>query len=512
MAIPERAVDQPPSSVSTKAAPRILRDSAFNLIGLGFPLVVALIAIPPLVRGLGTDRFGVLTLAWLVIGYFSLFDLGLGRALTQVVAERLGHHQGDQAPLLVWPALGIMTALGIVGAIVLTAISPWLVEFVLKIPESLRTETLTAFYILAAAIPVVVVTTGLTGILSAFGRFAVLNALRIPLGVFTYMGPLLVLPLSHSLVTVTAVLAMGRVAAAAAYFVACSPLMPRTSVSELWDMAELRPLFRLGAWMTVSNLVSPLMVYIDRFFIGAAISVSAVAFYATPYEMITKLLIIPSAMISVLLPAFASSHKTEPAVLSGLLARGAKYVGLTVFPIAALVTSFAPEALRWWLGRDFAAHSTLVLQVIAIGVFINSLAQVSFTLLQGIGRPDVTAKFHILELPLYILTLAWAVRTYGIDGAAFVWTGRVALDALLLFIVATGLVSNGGAMRARGVAVVALCVLSLSLPIAIDATLWRAALAAFQLAIFSVVAWHKLLGPAERSKVRSLVGTALRMT
>ena len=69
---------------------RLARNSALNLLGLCSPLLVAIVAIPILIRGLGTDRFGVLTLVWVVIGYSSLFDLGLSRALTKIVAEKLG--------------------------------------------------------------------------------------------------------------------------------------------------------------------------------------------------------------------------------------------------------------------------------------------------------------------------------------------------------------------------------------------------------------------------------------
>lgn len=69
---------------------RFTRDVLWNLVGTGLPMLVAIPAIPALISGLGAARFGVLTLAWVVVGYFSLFDLGLGRAMTQLVAEKLG--------------------------------------------------------------------------------------------------------------------------------------------------------------------------------------------------------------------------------------------------------------------------------------------------------------------------------------------------------------------------------------------------------------------------------------
>src|SRR5258705_13553401 len=67
----------------------LARNAVWNLLGNGTPMIVAVVCIPILIRGLGKERFGVLTLVWAVIGYASLFDLGLGRALTQLVARKL---------------------------------------------------------------------------------------------------------------------------------------------------------------------------------------------------------------------------------------------------------------------------------------------------------------------------------------------------------------------------------------------------------------------------------------
>ena len=61
-------------------------------------VVVAIFSIPILIRDLGTDRFGVLALAWAIVGYASLFDLGLGRALTQLVAQKLGADPARRNP------------------------------------------------------------------------------------------------------------------------------------------------------------------------------------------------------------------------------------------------------------------------------------------------------------------------------------------------------------------------------------------------------------------------------
>src|SRR5215472_10790399 len=83
----------------------LARNSVWNLIGFVVPMLVAVFCIPILIRGLGKERFGVLTLAWALIGYASLFDLGLGRALTQFAARKLGLGNEDEIPSLVWTSL-----------------------------------------------------------------------------------------------------------------------------------------------------------------------------------------------------------------------------------------------------------------------------------------------------------------------------------------------------------------------------------------------------------------------
>ena len=68
----------------------IAGNTLWNLLGNCFPVVVAVVCLPILKRGLGTERLGIISLAWVVIGYFGLFDLGLSRALSKLVAARLG--------------------------------------------------------------------------------------------------------------------------------------------------------------------------------------------------------------------------------------------------------------------------------------------------------------------------------------------------------------------------------------------------------------------------------------
>ncbi len=412
---------------------RLARNALWNFGGLAAPMLVALFAIPLLIEGMGKERFGLLAIVWMGVGYFSLFDLGLGRALTRMVAERLGRNASEDLGKLVWTALFLIAALGALGAVVVLSLAGPLVERVLAVAPALQGEAIAAFRILAVGLPLVVVTSALVGLLEAYQRFRVIAAVRLPLGLLTFAGPLLSLQFSPSLAWATAVLLFGRCVALAAYFHAaaatCAALeRPQRPAREL-----MAPLFRFGGWLTVTNIVGPLMTYLDRFFVGGLLSMTAVAHYATPYEVLSRVQVLPQAVLGVLFPALSTAAATGArerlVVLYGAAAQGLSAVML---PLTAGFFLLAPEGLALWLGDDFRAASTLVVLWLAAGWMINSLALPAFTVLQSVGRPDLVAKIHLAELLPYIGVLWVLIEHYGIAGAAAAWTLRVLADTVLM--------------------------------------------------------------------------------
>jgi O-antigen/teichoic acid export membrane protein len=411
----------------------LARNTFLHFLGQALPLVFALVALPPVVRALGQDRVGLLSLAWAAIGSFSLFDLGLGRALTQLVAKNLGRGDSGDAAALFWNSTIVMGIVGLSAAGTLWFAAPWMVRELFHIPPELRPEALEAIRWLAPTLPFVIHTAGLTGILAAYQRFGVMSAVRIPVAALMYLGPLLSMPFSHRVVPVIAILAASRVLGWLAYLVTCFRIVPGARHPVMPTRSRLVPLLRFGGWMTLSNAIAPLMVYLDRFVLAAMVPVAEVAFYAVPYEVVTKLWIVPGTVASVLLPAFATTHERDRCRMAFLYRRGVKYVLFGLVPAVLALVTLAPEVLRSWMGGEFAVRGAPVVRLLAVGVLLNSLAYVPVGLLQGAGRPDLVAKLQLMETPFYVAGLWVATSRYGIEGAAAAWMIRVLVDTLALF-------------------------------------------------------------------------------
>jgi len=479
----------------------IARNAILNLAGHATPLLAALFLVPALVARLDAGRFGFLSLAWILVGYFSLFDLGLGRALSRLMAERSAAARAAQLPALSRTALTLTFTLGAAAGALLFAAAGPVCTRLLNLPAEMQGEAITALRILALCLPLVTLTAALRGLLEGGHRFGWVNAMRIPLGVLTFAAPLAAAIAVPGLVALAVSLALVRLVALAAHWVVCARLYPGLTAIGVPTRGAAREMLGFGAWLSVSNIVGPLLVYLDRFVIGAILAVSAVAYYTAPYEVITRLWLVPAALTGVLFPAFAASDR---ALLLARYRMGIKAVLAAIFPLAVGGALFAAQWLEAWLGAEYANQGAWAAKLLCIGVLLNCLAYLPFTLLQARGRADLVAKTHLAELPAYLLLLAVTVPVYGIGGAALAWALRCAGDAAALFWLAHRKVLPGEAVLTGPQS--AVIVLAL---VAVAGSLWpgtpeaRWLYAAAIACVFAPLIWLVLFDRDDREMARN---------
>lgn len=491
----------------------VARNTIWNLAGQALPMLVALVSMPFLISGLGPERFGFLAIAWVVVGYFGLFDFGLGQAITRSLADILNRGAASEVPRLVWNAILANIALGLAGGTLLAFIGPWLAEHALRLPHAIRAEGVAAFYVLAASVPFVVLSSALRGVLEAAGRFDLVNLVKIPVSMVNYAAPLAVLLFTTHLGVVVLVIALGRVVACLAYWYLMASRL--ASIRGAWtpSIEPIKPLLRFGGWLTVTNILVPVIVSVDRFIISAAVSISAVAYYAAPYEVITKLWVFSGALLGVLFPIFSSFKDAHGSRIAALADRAVLVLTAATLPIVAIALGFADELLTLWLGADFASQSSTVARWLAVGVFVNVLAQVPLTAIHGLGRADITAKLLGLELIGYV-ALAWTLaERFEVGGVAFAWAVRALANAAILFFLLTRLAprpADAGVNWSKVVSAAAF--LAFFGGIGIAGT-WDLGLrlAAFGLGFVGLCywLWARLLTVADRSWMRQLLGRTL---
>src|SRR5439155_6474815 len=281
---------------------RVARHTVYNIVGQTVPLLVGLVAMPIMIRSLGEVRFGLLALMWAIIGYFSLLDLGLGRATTKFVAEALAEQDARRARQVAGFAAAGQTALGVVAGAVLAAVTPWVVAELLRVPAGLRVEAGQALRWLALSVPFVVLSLNLRAVLEGAQRFDLANLIRAPQGALGFLIPAIAAPRGVGLAGIVALLLALRVVTCWATWIAVRVALPGFRW-ELRPTRELvRPLIGYGGWVAVSTVVGPLLTYLERFVLAAVAGVGTVAYFAAPYEAISRLLLVPASLAGGLFP------------------------------------------------------------------------------------------------------------------------------------------------------------------------------------------------------------------
>src|ERR1039458_9539689 len=102
----------------------VAKNSLLNLLGQILPMLVGVVTIPYIVRGLGVNGYGILSIGFMVLGYFSMFDLGLSRATVKFVAQNMSPDKVHKVPELVWTSLCLLVGSGCVGGILGAAFVP----------------------------------------------------------------------------------------------------------------------------------------------------------------------------------------------------------------------------------------------------------------------------------------------------------------------------------------------------------------------------------------------------
>ena len=415
----------------------LAKNVLWNLLGQILPAIAAFISVPFIIKGLGIERFGILVILIGILAYVGLLGNGFVLALIQSLSEKLGNNKVElrHSASMIRSMLVILFFISILSSFLLLIFHPQLVKQLLKIPVDLQSETAAAFQLLVLIIPCNVIIAGLRGILYAQQSFYLSNLVQIPIGIILAVCPLLTIPFSISLVPIFVFMLIIHVIALCWYSILLKRMVPSLFSIRAVQISDIKSLLCSGGWMFISGIVGSFMLYLDRFVIGSVVSMSAVAFYAIPYDFVTKLWLIPGALCGPLLPAASITHTSDLIRTQKIYMKGLKFVFISLMPFILLLITFSYEGLYYWINPDFASKAYRVGQWLSIGVLINSMAQVSLFMIVSAGRTDIIGKLHLLELPFYVLILFIFVREWGIAGASWAWVMRVSVDAILIFVI-----------------------------------------------------------------------------
>lgn len=407
----------------------LIKNSMWNLGGYVIPSLIIIPSLGYLARVLGPELFGIYTIAIAIVGYAGIFDVGISRAIIREIA--LFRNDLHERKKIISTASVFILTFSSVCMILLYLNMGELVRL-LNVSDKYFSEVLSSLKLLLLTIPFFLVNQLWLSILEGDEKFANINLQRTISSSMIAGLPAVFVIFMHSLYSAILGLVIARLLSLLITYLVV--LHSKIELGFTFHKDTFKRLIFFGGWITVSNIISPVMVYFDRFIVSNVIGAASVAFYTIPSEAVSRLGILPAALSRAIFPKL-SSLKNHSDIRSQL-SLSYKLACATCLPVVIFGIIFSPQIIYYWMGAGYVENCVPVLRILLIGFFFNSIAQIPFASIQAAGKARTTALLHCAEIAPYLLFLYFMIDHFGIIGAAYAWSARMLIDCVILLMLA----------------------------------------------------------------------------
>lgn len=376
-------------------------------------------------RGLGPDAYGVFSLCFAVISMVSALTIfGLPNAIERYVP----YHKADKSKVrgIIFFTLQIGLITGFAAMIILFFLSSILSINVFNNPQIL--DPLKIFLL---SIPALSILTLYESISRAFKKveypvytrniiYSVINL--IAAGVSVYFGFGIIGIAYGFLISVLISLV-------------CIFILVEQVANIIFDKTKpsfIRKEIMNFSWpLTLAGMFGLIIGWIDTIFLGYFMNETYVGLYNSAIPTVNLLLVIPSAVISILVPTTAellSKQKMIEIKQSFLIC--SEWVFFINFPVFLVFILYPQQILNILFGSAYTAAGTAFV-ILSIGFFMFSIIQPALKLLELLTKTRfylvITASAAALNIILNVLL----IPLYGINGAAI----ASAASFILLFAI-----------------------------------------------------------------------------
>jgi O-antigen/teichoic acid export membrane protein len=402
------------------------RNVLYSLTGWIVPVALGVIATPIIVRSLGPHEYGIYAL---ILGFIAYsFNFNIGRATTKYVAEYRASGDTGKIPEIISATFAVNLFVGLVGIGLILVSGPWIVGSVFQIDETLRAETLTALNISAFIIFGLMLSQVFISVIQGVNRFDVFSKIQNATSLVMISGNVLLALAGYGLIALLYWNLLATSLSVILAAISAARLLPEFSLSLRVKADAIRQVVRYSSAIVGYQIVANILLLFERGWITAKLGSEALTYYVVPMTLGMLLHgLIGSSMLTFF--PIASATGSDRTQLLSLYKKASKAVTfIVVFAVVSLIALNAP-IMRFWVGDDFAANSSVTLIFHSLSFGIIAIAVIAHQTAEGLGFPSfgfwMILSIMVVGLPLMVIL----TNPYGNIGVA---AARLAGFSLML--------------------------------------------------------------------------------
>jgi O-antigen/teichoic acid export membrane protein len=397
---------------------KIFRNTAYNVIGRFWSIIVGIILIPYIVSHIGVERFGVWSIIGVITGYFGLLDFGIGTSFVKYIAEFYTRKEFSRISRVVSTGVTFYFILGIVIMAIAFIFISALLGF-LKVPAGLYNEARFAF-----VIGIMIFTA--SNALSPFGaiqaglqRMDVSTMIAVFLSALNVAGTVFFIERGFGLRGLMVNNAMIFCVSSVLTVIFSRKLLPELRFNPfLLDKKILKELFSFGYKLQVSRLANIISFQTDKVLISYFLGIGSVTFYQLGSSITQQVRQMALLSVSAFVPAVSELEaKSGQKALKEFYLVGSKYLILISIPLTFFLMADARLIIQAWMGKGYNL-AAWVIMVLAPGYCMATISGVASSIAMGVARTDLDMKFGIVAAVLSLVLNIILVIKIGFIGVA----------------------------------------------------------------------------------------------
>jgi O-antigen/teichoic acid export membrane protein len=397
----------------------LLRNAFSNLLGAVIPALVALGTVPLVVKGLGDANYGVYSLVTAIVGYFAVIDINVTAGSVKFIAEFNAHKDQRRIDETVFFGLTVYSLLGLLGGIGLFLGAHFFVTSVFTVPPGLVGEAVATLRLAALGFFLGQLQSYLNSIPQSLMRYDIASRIEMVFGTGVPLLTVAVLMLGYGLFEVILLRVIASAINCAVLWRCIRRLLPALAWRKP-GAAIRRELLGFSAYSFLSRFATLSYAYADKLIIGALVGVTGLAYFTVASTLANRILSLTYRLSGVFFPAASAlAARGELERLRTLYLKASRYVVFINASVLVLVAVFSYQILYYWMNPQFARAGQVVLAVMALSQFIDSLTSLPSLVNDGMGHPRFSGMFALARAVFGLVVVWLGVDGWGIAGAAW---------------------------------------------------------------------------------------------
>ena len=429
-----------------RSPPEFALRIGFNGVAQAAPLLVTVALTPLLLSRLGPDRFGVWSLALVVLSTLTSLDGGASASLSRYFAIHAARNDRDAAGRLLLASSLLFVAIGLVLALIALPLAPFFVHLV-QIPAALRGEGVLVFRWLPLLVALALISDATASLLQGNGQFAGLAATMVVSSAAFAVG-VIVLTQSGGLLSGLIIAAALRYAVAAGMGTLLTlrhisirrPLFPSRAV--------VREVGRYASRMQLTAVTVFLNGEVNSLVIAVALPVRYVGLYGIGMQAASAARTIPLFAFPPVLTRLATTFRVE-----GREKAVAEFERLekrwlpAVFSYGVVAVAAIGFSVPIWLGRRYLISGVAAAILLAGYMILVGLTGMRACYVRAVGRPGLETQYNLVWTAGNAVLLVPLTLLGGVPGVAIATTLSASISSVYFVLLSR---------RAEGLGVVAL--------------------------------------------------------